>query len=379
MKIGVICYPTHGGSGVIATEIGHAMAMKGHQVHLFSYESPFRFQPFQENFHFHEVHVSAYPLFRYPPYDLALANAIMEVTESIGLEILHAHYAIPHTMSAYLAKEMLGQQGRDLKIITTLHGTDVTIVGKERGYRRVTRFGIQQSDAVSVVSEELRGRSAELFQCPPEALKVIPNFIDTKRFHPDCCPNKRATLAFADEKIVMHLSNFRKVKRPFDLVKAFAQVVKRLKARLIFLGDGPLLRPCKELAQELGVGDRVRFLGTIDTPWELLPQADLFALPSEYESFGLAALEAMSCGVPVVASDVGGIPEVVKHGETGLLYPLGNIEALAQAIEQILRSQDLRDSLGAAARKRSEQTFAKDILLPRWETFYQEVLADKGQ
>jgi len=375
MKIGVICYPTQGGSGVVATEIGHEMAKAGHEVHVISYATPFRFQTYMENFKFHEVEVSAYPLFRYPPYDIALANTVMEVAESEGLDIIHAHYAIPHAISAHLAREMLAEQCGSLRIITTLHGTDVTIVGQERGYTRITRFGLMKSDAVTTVSQDLARETEAVFGQINKPLKVIPNFVDTERFHQDCCPDKRALLALPNERILMHLSNFRDVKRPLDVVRAFARVASEYKARLIMLGEGPLQRNCKELAHKLGVADHVRFLGNVDKPWELLPQADAFMLPSEHESFGLAALEAMSCGVPVIAAKTGGLPEVVVHGETGFLCDVGDIDAYADALATLFKDDETQNEFGARARTRAITEFSKERILPVWEEFYREVLA----
>ncbi|MCA8940130.1 MAG: N-acetyl-alpha-D-glucosaminyl L-malate synthase BshA [Planctomycetes bacterium] len=376
MKIGVVCYPTHGGSGVVATSIGHEMAERGHEVHLISYATPFRFQSYTQNLHFHEVEVSAYPLFKYPPYDLALANKIMEVVEDQGLDLVHVHYAIPHSISAGLAKQMLNGACKNMKVITTLHGTDVTIVGQERSYSRITRYGIESSDAVTAVSQDLARQTKELFG-DHLSIDVIPNFVDTERFTTECCPEKRATLALCDERIVMHLSNFREVKRPLDVIEAFAKAkaISGKKMRLILLGDGPMVRDCKTLARKLGVLEETRFLGTVDTPWELLPQADAFILPSEAESFGLAALEAMACGLPVVASNVGGLPEVIVDGETGFLCPVGDTNALGERLGQIMSDESLRASMGEAARKRAVDHFAMMQLADRWEGYYQEVAA----
>lgn len=374
MRIGVICYPTQGGSGVVATSIGQAMAERGHSVHVISYATPFRFEPFRENLHFHEVEVSAYPLFRYPPYDLALANTVMDVVEREGLDIIHAHYAIPHSISALLARDMLGDVCRSVKVITTLHGTDVTVVGQERGYRRITRFGIERSDAVTAVSEDLRRETEALFGPLRQPIEVIPNFVDTVRFHPGCCPEKRSTLGLPDERLILHVSNFRPVKRPLDVIHAFARLDADLNARLILIGDGPMVRDCKDLAHRLGVSSHIRFLGSVDTPWELLPHADLFLLPSEHESFGLAALEAMSCGLPVVASNAGGLPEVVEDGVSGFLCPVGDHDALAGAITHLLRDGTLRARMSAAARARAVGEFDKSRLVGRWEDFYARVL-----
>jgi len=378
MRIGIICYPTQGGSGIVATGIGLAMAERGHSVHVISYATPFRFQTFRENLHFHEVEVSAYPLFRYPPYDLALANTVMEVVESEGLDLLHAHYAIPHAISCNLARQMLGETGQQVRVVTTLHGTDVTVVGQERGYRRITRYGIEQSDAVTVVSHDLKRETNAVFGPLRQSLEVIPNFVDTKRFDIDPCPERRSTLALPNEKLVLHLSNYREVKRPLDVIRAFAGVNPSIQARLVMLGDGPMIRECKDLAQQLGVAKQVRFLGSVDTPWELLPQADAFILPSQHESFGLAALEAMACGVPVIASRAGGLPEVVEDGVTGLLCNVGDTDALSQALERVLSEPGLGKTMGAAGRERAVNVFSKDKIVTQWEACYARVLAGEA-
>lgn len=374
MKIGIICYPTHGGSGVVATGIGHAMAERGHDVHIISYAAPFRFRAFTTRLKLHEVEVSAYPLFRYPPYDLALANTILEVAEDEGLDLIHAHYAVPHAISAHLAREMLCEAGKHVRIITTLHGTDVTIVGQERGYRRITRFGIEQSDAVTAVSDNLANESAQLLGVPRERIQVIPNFVDTDRFQPEVNAERRAMLALPGEKIVMHISNFREVKRPLDVIEAFSLIPDSVRARLIMIGDGPLIRACKDRAHALGVGEHVRFIGTVDTPWELLPQADVFLLPSQTESFGLVALEAMSCGVPVVASNAGGLPEVVTPGETGYLCEVGNVAEMGDRLAQLLSDDALRATMGLRCREIALTRFSKEALTQKWEDFYTEVM-----
>lgn len=376
MKIGVVCYPTHGGSGVVATSIGHEMAERGHQVHVISYATPFRFQSYTQNLHFHEVEVSAYPLFKYPPYDLALANKIMEVAEEHALDLVHVHYAIPHAISAFLAKQMLNGACKDMKVITTLHGTDITIVGQERGYSRITRFGIESSDAVTAVSADLASQTRTLFGDHLK-IEVIPNFVDTTRFNTESCPDKRATLAYKDERIIMHLSNFREVKRPLDVVRAFTIATKTsgVKSRLIMIGDGPLEQEAKMLARRLGVEDQTRFLGPVGTPWELLPQADIFLLPSEHESFGLAALEAMACGLPVVGTRAGGMPEVVIDGETGYLCEVGDVGALGARMAYLLSHDQERMAMGKAARQRAVNVFEIGKLSDRWEAFYREVCA----
>ena len=374
MKIGIVCYPTHGGSGVVATELGTALAENGHSVHIISYAIPFRFDSFRKNLTYHEVEVSAYPLFRYPPYDLALAGTIMEVAQQHGLDILHAHYAIPHAVSGHLAREMLNGDGKNVRLITTLHGTDITIIGQQRIFQRITRFGIRKSDGVTSVSSELKDRVIKTIDCGATDIEVIPNFVDTDRFKPGCCPDKRAHLAAADEKIVFHVSNFREVKRPRDVVRAFAIASRSVKARLVLVGDGPEVGACKELATELGVFDRVTFAGTYDAIWELLPQADVFFLPSEYESFGLSALEAMACAVPVVASNTGGLPEVVEDGVSGFLHAPADTEAMAESIRKLLSDDELARKMGEAARERATSKFRREALLPVWEDYYQRIM-----
>ncbi|MCB9936408.1 MAG: N-acetyl-alpha-D-glucosaminyl L-malate synthase BshA [Planctomycetes bacterium] len=377
MKIGIVCYPTHGGSGVVATELGAALAENGHSVHIISYAIPFRFESFRKNLTYHEVEVSAYPLFRYPPYDLALAGTIMEVAQQYGLDILHAHYAIPHAISGHLAREMLNGDSANTRLITTLHGTDITIIGQQRIFQRITRFGIRQSDGVTSVSQELKDRVLNTIDCGAQDIEVIPNFIDTERFKPGCCPDKRAQLAAPDEKIVVHVSNFREVKRPLDVVSAFAIAAREQKARLVMIGDGPELGACKELARELGIFERCTFPGTYDAIWELLPQADVFFLPSDYESFGLSALEAMACGVPVVASNTGGLPEVVEDGISGFLHTPGNVEAMAASIRKLLSDDKLAQRMGEAARERASSKFRREALLPVWEAYYERILSKK--
>jgi len=374
MNIGILCYPTHGGSGVVATELGAALAERGHNIHIISYAVPFRFQTYRSNLSYHEVEVSAYPLFKYPPYDLAMAGTIMEVAESSGLDILHAHYAIPHAISGILAREMLRNGKPEAKLVTTLHGTDITIIGQQRVYKRVTTFGIENSDRVTCVSNELRTRTLSLLECEPEHIEVVPNFVDIKRFQPGCCPQKRRELGRTDEKIILHVSNFREVKRPRDMINAFAHVVKKLPARLALVGDGPELMACKELVEKLGLRKNVSFIGTYDAIWELLPQADLFYLPSEYESFGLAALEALACGTPVVATHTGGLPEVVTSGVNGILVPVGDVQVHADAILELLCDDAKRAKFGQAAREAAVERFALERILPQWEQLYERTL-----
>lgn len=374
MNIGILCYPTHGGSGVVATELGAALAERGHNIHIISYSLPFRFQTYRSNLSYHEVEVSAYPLFKYPPYDLAMAGTIMEVAESSGLDILHAHYAIPHAISGILAREMLRNGRPEAKLVTTLHGTDITIIGQQRVYKRVTTFGIENSDRVTCVSNELRTRTLGLLECEPDHIEVVPNFVDINRFKPGCCPDKRRQLGRPDEKIILHVSNFREVKRPRDMINAFARVVQKVPSRLALVGDGPELMACKELVEKLGLRRNVSFIGTYDAIWELMPQADLFYLPSEYESFGLSALEAMACGTPCVATHTGGLPEVITSGQNGLLVPVGDIQVHADAMIELLSDDAKRARYGEAAREAAVSRFALEKILPLWEQLYERTL-----
>ena len=374
MNIGIVCYPTHGGSGVVATELGSALADGGHNVHVISYAMPFRFQSFRHNLSYHEVEVSAYPLFRYPPYDLALAGRIMDVVDQYGLDIIHVHYAIPHAVSALLAREMLGESGKNIRIVTTLHGTDITIIAQQKEFHRVTVYGIEHSDAVTSVSAELRGRVMDLLGERKREIDVIPNFIDTERFKPDGCAEKRREVARDDEKVIIHVSNFRELKRTRDIVQAFAQYSQKPRARLLLVGDGPDLAACRELAQRLRLRDKITFVGTYDAIWELLPQADVFMLASEYESFGLSALEAMACGVATLTTNAGGLPEVVEDGVTGLMTPVGDIAAMTAGLNRLLGDDTLRCKMAAAGRERAVNVFGKDKILPRWLEFYKRVL-----
>ncbi|MCF6228013.1 MAG: N-acetyl-alpha-D-glucosaminyl L-malate synthase BshA [Planctomycetes bacterium] len=375
MKIGIICYPTHGGSGVVATELGSALADRGHSVHVISYAIPFRFQQFRRNLSYHKVEVTAYPLFKYPPYDLALAGTIMEVSQQHGLDIIHAHYAIPHAVSAILARDMLNGEGNRMKVITTLHGTDITVIAQQKVFAQVTKYGLARSDGVTSVSAELKSRVQKTVDCSLTDIEVIPNFVDTKQFSPNRCPEMRTQLAEGDEKIVMHVSNYREVKRPLDVIRLFAKSSASIDARLIMVGDGPELGKCKELAETLDVSSRVNFIGTYDAIWEILPQADAFILPSEYESFGLSALEALSCGVPVIASNTGGLPEVIKDGETGFLHAVGDIEAMANSLTSILTDTELHLRLSTNAAADARERFRRCKMIDVWEDYYQSILA----
>lgn len=372
MKIAMICYPTHGGSGVVATELGMSLAQRGHEIHFISYSTPFRLRGFHENVFYHEVDVSAYPLFKYPPYDLSLAAQIMEVAEEYTLDIVHAHYAIPHAISAYLAKQMM--RGRGPRVITTLHGTDITLVGKDPSFKEAVKFGIEESDGVTAVSHYLAAATKKTFGINKE-IRVIHNFVDTERFSPHIpvqeCVHKR--FAPHGEAVLMHASNFRAVKRLTDTVEILYRVRKKLPAKLLLVGEGPDRQASHALAVELGLHDHVVYLGTQDAIEQLLGCADLFLLPSSEESFGLAALEAISCGTPVIATTIGGLPEVIEHGREGLLFPVGDVDAMAAAAVELLTDAQKMAQMRQAARASAEARFRMDKLVPEYERFYEEV------
>jgi N-acetyl-alpha-D-glucosaminyl L-malate synthase BshA len=372
MRIGITCYPTYGGSGAVATELGLELARRGHEIHLISYASPFRLRGFAENVYFHEVDLSGtYPLLEYFPYSLALAVKQEEVALRERLDILHVHYAVPHATAAFLAREMIRGQ-HDLRVVTTLHGTDITLVGQERSFYTVTKFSIERSDAVTAVSAYLRDETYKAFLCDGCGIDVIPNFINPTEYYP--CEDAPCRSAFAppDTKVLMHISNFRPVKRVPDVVRIFAEVRKRIPAVLVLVGDGPERPAVEAEAEQLGVTTHVRFLGKVDAVADLLRAADLFLLPSASESFGLGALEAMACGVPVVASRVGGLPEVVEDGEAGVLVPVGDTHGMAQAALELLEptrwQRASKASVSCAAR------FDEAKIVPQYEALYQRVL-----
>jgi len=371
MKIGIACYPTFGGSGVVATELGLDLAARGHDVHFVSYDPPARYRCAPGNVTFHAVETPSYPLFKYPPYLLSMASTMADVAENEHLDILHAHYAIPHTISACIAREIVGRPG--MPIVTTLHGTDITIVGRRREYSRVVQFALATSSGVTAVSRSLADETREAFGFEGE-IEVIPNFVDADRYRPGCGPEARARLASPDERILFHVSNFRPVKNVPDIVRVFARVAAELPARLVLVGDGPDAAACRELARELGVHDRVRFMGETPDVAPLLACADLFLLPSSHESFGLSALEAMACGVPVIATAVGGLPEVVDEGVTGRLFGPGDIEAMSKAAVEILSDGPGVERMRAAARARAVDMFSTEKVVPMYEAFYGRVL-----
>ncbi|HJQ66733.1 MAG TPA: N-acetyl-alpha-D-glucosaminyl L-malate synthase BshA [Gemmatimonadales bacterium] len=372
MRIGITLYPTYGGSGAVATELGLALARRGHEVHFISYASPFRLRGVTERVTFHEVVPADYPLFEHSPYAFALAVKQHEVALREELEVMHVHYAIPHAATAWLAKQMLADE-HDLKIVTTLHGTDITLVGRDPSYFSLTKFSIERSDRVTAVSAFLREETYRTFGCDGCEVLVIPNFINPTEYYPAPDPATRCKLAPADHRVLVHVSNFRPVKRLLDVVRIFAGVRKELKAKLILVGDGPDSDAAQREAVNLGVKRDVRFFGRVDDVADLLRGADLFLLPSETESFGLAALEAMACGVPVVASDAGGIPEVVADGQTGFLAPVGDVAMMTRRALEALRDPARLDALRRNAVARAAD-FAAEKIVPQYERVYEDVL-----
>jgi N-acetyl-alpha-D-glucosaminyl L-malate synthase BshA len=375
MKIGITCYPTYGGSGVVATELGIELAARGHDVHFITYSQPFRLTGREGNVRYHEVPVTNYPLFEYPPYDLALASRMAEVAELYDLDILHVHYAIPHSVSAQLAREMLRAQNIRLPFITTLHGTDITLVGLDRSYLPITRFGIEQSDGVTAISEDLARRTRESFAITKH-IEVIRNFVncDLYRRNPVAAARLRPSFAQPDERLLVHLSNFRPVKRVCDAVAVFARVAREIPARLMLIGDGPDRSAAEFMARDLGVFERIHFMGKQDNVHELLPLADLMLMPSEMESFGLAALEAMACCVPAIATRVGGVPELIDHERNGLLYQPGDVPAMAAGALSLVREPERLEEMSQAARRTAQDHFCASRIIPLYEQFYERVL-----
>ncbi|MHC4731466.1 MAG: N-acetyl-alpha-D-glucosaminyl L-malate synthase BshA [Planctomycetota bacterium] len=371
MKVAIACYPTYGGSGIIAAELGIGLAERGHEVHVLSYEPPPRLGGgYPANVFFHEVQVTAYPLFRYPPYDLALASKMVEVVETHGVELIHAHYAVPHAVSAVLAREMLGN---GVKVLTTLHGTDVTLVGQEKSYLAATRFGIERSDAVTAVSRHLKEETRAIL-CDTCSIQVIYNFVDTDRYTPRPCPEMSEYFRKEGEKVLLHVSNFRPVKRTLDVIGIFSRVAAEMPARLLLVGEGPDLPRAEAYAEELGVRARVQALGQRGQIERVLPCADLLLLPSETESFGLAALEAMACGVPAVVSAVGGLPEVVEEGVTGFLCPVGDVEGMAARALGLLGDPEAYRTMAGAARTRAVERFGRSLWIGEYEAAYRQLL-----
>ena len=375
MRIGITCYPTYGGSGVVATELGKELAVRGHDIHFISYALPIRLS-LTDRILFHEVEVLSYPLFEYPPYDLVLATKMAEVTVRYNLDILHVHYAIPHSISAYLAKMMITD--RKIPFVTTLHGTDITLVGNDRSYLPITRFGIEQSDAVTAVSQYLRQRTVEEFNIQ-RPISVIPNFVNCDIYSRATEGSLRRKYAKDEESIFIHISNFRPVKRIEDVIAVFARVRAECPARLLLVGDGPERPKAEWLAETQGVSRDVLFLGKQSEMAPLLSIADVLLLPSENESFGLVALEAMACEVPVVATRIGGLPEVVEHEEDGFLLGLGDVAGMAEASLKLVKNAHLRDEMGRAARKHALRDFCSTKIVRHYEQLYLQTIEDSGK
>jgi N-acetyl-alpha-D-glucosaminyl L-malate synthase BshA len=372
VKIGITCYPTYGGSGIVATELGLELANRGHEVHFITYANPIRLDPGIPRIHYHEVEVSTYPLFQYPPYCLALASRMAEVAESYELDLLHVHYAIPHSIAALLAQQMLAPT-RKLPFITTLHGTDITLVGADRSYFPITKFSIEKSNGITSISEDLRRHTVEVFEVPNE-IRVINNFVNCDLYHPDNEKTSARDYAPEGEKLLIHLSNFRPVKRVFDCVRILAEVRKTAPAHLLMVGDGPDRGPAEHLARELKVEHNVTFLGKQNHVERLIPLAHALLMPSEMESFGLAALEAMACGVVPVATRVGGVPELITDGEDGFLEAVGDIEAQAARAAALLLDDNLHNRMAKAGRWTAGERFCAEKIIPQYERYYTEVL-----
>jgi L-malate glycosyltransferase len=372
MRIGIVCYPTFGGSGVLATELGKALAQKGHMVHFITYQQPVRLNGFIPNIFYHEVQVPTYPLFDYPPYETALASTMVDVIKNNNLDLLHVHYAIPHASAAYMAKQILKKEGKNIPVITTLHGTDITLVGRDKTYAPVVTFSINESDAITAVSYNLREETFKHFKIEKE-IEVIVNFVDVSRFARKPIDAFKKVIAPNGERIFIHASNFRKIKRVQDVVKIFAEVNKTIPSKLLFVGDGPERSTAEDLSRELGVIDEVRFVGKQEQMEDILAIADLFLLTSEYESFGLAALEAMAAGVPVVSTNAGGLAEINIPGETGYLSDVGDIASMTAQSIAILKDdatlQRFKDNASAHA-----QQYDIANIIPLYEKLYEKFL-----
>jgi L-malate glycosyltransferase len=373
MKIGITCYPTYGGSGVVATELGKALAERGHQVHFISYALPTRLDGFLGNIIYHEVEMSSYPLFEFPLYTPALASKMVEVAKYEKLDILHVHYAVPHAISAFLAKKIIGDK---LKIITTLHGTDITLVGLEPSFLHIMKFIIEQSDGVTAVSRFLKDKTITNFQIEKE-IEVIYNFINAEKYSRKENPDLKISIAPNDEKTIIHTSNFRAVKRVPDVIKIFNEIHKKIKSKLILVGDGPDRSACEMLCRELNICSDVKFLGKQSDIIPLLSISDLFLMPSQSESFGLSALEAMACKVPVISSSVGGLPELQVHGETGYIAEIGDIDRMARYSIELLTNESKHRIFAESARKRAMTLFGEDKIVDQYENYYQKIYEQK--
>ena len=374
VNIGITCYPTYGGSGAMATELGIALAERGHEVHFITYAQPFRLPEFLPGVYFHEVDVGRYPLFEYPPYDLALAVRMHEVVKTHRLEVLHVHYAIPHATSAWIAREMLRENGDDIKVLTTLHGTDITIVGQDPSFHPITKFSIEKSDRITAVSQYLKEETVRAFGCAGCTVEVIYNFVDPNIYDRSRWHSPLRERLGADRKVLMHVSNFRPVKRVRDIVRIFARVREEIPSVLVMVGDGPDRVLAEAEARDLGVEDDVQFLGKLDAVAPLLAAADVFLLPSEHESFGLSALEALASGTPVVGTRAGGLPEVVRDGETGALCAVGDIDGMAGASLALLRDRAGWQAASTAAAADARARFGRDEIVSQYESLYRSAL-----
>jgi N-acetyl-alpha-D-glucosaminyl L-malate synthase BshA len=368
MRIGIVCYPTFGGSGVLATELGKALADKGHLVHFITYQQPVRLSEFNANIFYHEVRVPTYPLFDYPPYETALASTMVDVIVNNQIDLLHVHYAIPHASAAYMTKKILETQGKKIPVITTLHGTDITLVGRDKTFAPVVSFSINQSDAITAVSYNLREETNKIFPIQKE-IEVIQNFVDVRRFNKKPIDAFRKVIAPNKEKIVIHASNFRRIKRVEDVVKIFAKIHKSVPSKLLFVGDGPERPTAESLSRDLNIGDDIRFVGKQEQMEEILAIGDLFLLTSEYESFGLAALEAMAAGVPVISTNAGGLPEINEHGVTGYMSNIGDVDDMSAHAIRLLQNEELLSTFKANAYAQA-QKFDIQNIIPKYEQLY---------
>jgi N-acetyl-alpha-D-glucosaminyl L-malate synthase BshA len=375
MKIGITCYPSVGGSGIIATELGKLLAERGHTVHFITSGMPFRLGKYYRNIYFHEVDVNSYSVFQYPPYDLTLASRMAQVAKTEQLDLLHVHYAVPHAISAYLAKQMVGDQ---LKVVTTLHGTDITVLGYDHTLKDIIRFGIEHSDAVTAVSQSLINQTREVLQVE-KPIDLVYNFIDKREYYPRDMCDVREEYAPNGEKVFIHISNFRSVKRTDDVVRIFYKIKQRIPAKLLMIGEGPELPIVRDLAEELGLREDVIFLGKQEDIACVLSMADVLLLPSEQESFGLVALEAMSCGKPVISSNAGGLPEVVKNGETGFVLPIGDVEGMAAKAVELVSNQEMYERFSRQAIDRAYHTFCYQEITRQYEAIYRRVLTGETE
>lgn len=375
MNIGIVCYPTFGGSGVLATELGKVLADKGYGVHFITYQQPVRLTGFSANIFYHEVRVPSYPLFDFPPYETALASTMVDVVKNNNVDLLHVHYAIPHASAAFMAKQILAEEKIQVPFITTLHGTDITLVGRDKTYAPVVSFSINKSDAITAVSDNLRKETLENFKIEKN-IEVIHNFVDINRFTVKPIDAFKKVIAPNGEKVILHASNFRKVKRIADVIYTFNKIKKEIPSKLLLVGDGPERHMAEELCRELGIFDETRFVGKQQDMEDIYAIADLFLLPSEYESFGLAALEAMAAGTPVIATNAGGIPEIITHGKNGFLSEVGDVESMSSNAKILLKDNVKLDSFCKEARRQAEQ-FDINKIVPKYEELYKQVLKNK--